>query len=425
MASSLKYPPTRNGVQKTLDAQLDSGVTASLTLNNVTGIQNKAGVIVVNRIDTNGAEKDPSLREYIIYTGTSGNTLTGLTRNADSSTSDQDHAVGSVVEFIPDVLWGQAIVDALVNLVDASTGAVDTTKVVTPTDTQTLTNKTFTSPVFNTGVSGTAIDTDGTLAANSDTLLASQKAVKTYVTNNSGGAWTTYSAVTPTTGTLDDPSFPIVFAGVDLTSVLTVGMKVRITQSTVKYFIITKVAFSTDTTVTLYGGTDYDLVASGTTAISAFAYSGDRVPVGFPMSPTKWSVIVTDTTQRTQSSPTATTWYNINSAEQINIPIGVWNVDYQVTMAVQKSAATQADIYSTLSTANNTESDKAMTSLIQISGASGNMNNVMTAYRQKIFDLSAKATYYLNSKTDNSSITQLDHRNDLGTLVIRAICAYL
>jgi len=45
---------------------------------------------------------------------------------------------------------------------------------------KTLTNKTLTSPVINTGVSGTAIDTDGTLAANSDTLLASQKAVKTY-----------------------------------------------------------------------------------------------------------------------------------------------------------------------------------------------------------------------------------------------------
>ena len=46
--------------------------------------------------------------------------------------------------------------------------------------TKTLTNKTLTSPVINTGVSGTAIDTDGTLTANSDTKIASQKAVKTY-----------------------------------------------------------------------------------------------------------------------------------------------------------------------------------------------------------------------------------------------------
>ena len=46
--------------------------------------------------------------------------------------------------------------------------------------TKALTNKTLTSPVINTGVSGTAIDTDGTLTANSDTKIASQKAVKTY-----------------------------------------------------------------------------------------------------------------------------------------------------------------------------------------------------------------------------------------------------
>ena len=52
--------------------------------------------------------------------------------------------------------------------------------VVGSTSTQTLTNKTLTSPVINTGVSGTAIDTDADLAADSDTLVPSQKAVKAY-----------------------------------------------------------------------------------------------------------------------------------------------------------------------------------------------------------------------------------------------------
>lgn len=51
---------------------------------------------------------------------------------------------------------------------------------------RTMANKTLTSPVLNTGVSGTAIDTDGTLAANSDTKLASQKATKTYVDTKAG-----------------------------------------------------------------------------------------------------------------------------------------------------------------------------------------------------------------------------------------------
>ena len=59
--------------------------------------------------------------------------------------------------------------------------------------TATLTNKTLTSPVLNTGVSGTAIDTDTTLAANSDTKLASQKATKAYADTKlakSGGTLT-------------------------------------------------------------------------------------------------------------------------------------------------------------------------------------------------------------------------------------------
>ena len=44
----------------------------------------------------------------------------------------------------------------------------------------TITSPTITSPTINTSITGTAVDTDGTLTANSDTKLASQKATKTY-----------------------------------------------------------------------------------------------------------------------------------------------------------------------------------------------------------------------------------------------------
>lgn len=116
----LRYPPTLNGLQKSLASALDTGVTASMTLNNVTGVQNKPGVVVVDRIDSGGALKSTSVREFVAYTGTSGATLTTLTRNVDNSSSDQDHAIGAIVEFIPDVTWGQAVIDSLAILVDAS-----------------------------------------------------------------------------------------------------------------------------------------------------------------------------------------------------------------------------------------------------------------------------------------------------------------
>ncbi len=140
--------PTQNFLQKTLDAELLEGVTASATLNNTTGLQNLPGVMLIDRIDTND-NPTPTKREIIAFSGTSGATVTTLTRGLAGS-SDQDHAVGAIVEFAADVIWAQSIYDALVNVVVASTGAVDTTKIVTPGGTQTLTNKTLTSPAMTT-----------------------------------------------------------------------------------------------------------------------------------------------------------------------------------------------------------------------------------------------------------------------------------
>ena len=57
---------------------------------------------------------------------------------------------------------------------------IDST-VATLTDTQTLTNKTLTSPVLNTGVSGTAILDEDSMASDSDTQLATQQSIKAYV----------------------------------------------------------------------------------------------------------------------------------------------------------------------------------------------------------------------------------------------------
>ena len=77
-------------------------------------------------------------------------------------------------------LDGEIGVDANDNKVKVRLNS-STEAVVTEDQTQTLTNKTHTSAVLNTGVSGSAVDTDDTLAADSDTLIPSQKAVKAYV----------------------------------------------------------------------------------------------------------------------------------------------------------------------------------------------------------------------------------------------------
>lgn len=157
----LYAPPTQDFLQKTLDAQLLAGVTASATLNNTTGLANLPGVMIIDRINTNNVET-PSAREVIAYTGTSGATVTTLTRGL-AGTTDQAHAVSAIVEFTPDVIWADSIYDALANVVDTTTLALDTTKVVTHTATQTLTNKTLTSPTINSPTVTSASITSGDL----------------------------------------------------------------------------------------------------------------------------------------------------------------------------------------------------------------------------------------------------------------------
>lgn len=135
------YPPTENGIQKTLTAALDVGVTSSATFNNVTGIQNKKGIFVVDRVDANG-QLTPSKREYISFTGTSGSNVVTLTRGLAGST-DQDHSIGAIVEFVPDVVMFQAFIDLLAVTVDVDSGTINTNTFVTPTDIQTISGKTL------------------------------------------------------------------------------------------------------------------------------------------------------------------------------------------------------------------------------------------------------------------------------------------
>ena len=169
--AELKFPPTQNGLQKTLDAQLNVGVTSQMTLNNTTGVQNKPGVVVIDRIDTSGAEKSSAVREYISYTGVSGNNLTGLTRGLGGST-DQDHAVGAIVEFIPDVTVFQAIND-VITTEHGTDGTHDSTKVAMLAGSQTFTgDKVFSGAVTISGA------------------ITSKKAVQTWVTATDGATVT-------------------------------------------------------------------------------------------------------------------------------------------------------------------------------------------------------------------------------------------
>jgi hypothetical protein len=221
----------------------------------------------------------------------------------------------------------------------------------------------------------------------------------------------------------DDPTFTCTCVGVDLTGVLSVGMRLRVSQSTggTKYFIITAIAFSTDTTLTLYGGTDYNLENE---AINNPYYSVAKAPLGFPLSPDVWSFTLTDTTAREQSSPTANVWYN-NGSLSINIPIGAWEVSVSVNIMGIINGV-NPDVRSTLSAANNSETDPGFTAVcISIGATAVDHRAWLNVFVSKPLILTSKTTYYLNIKTGSTSMIKIGFRNDIAPLYIRARCAYL
>lgn len=240
--------------------------------------------------------------------------------------------------------------------------------------------------------------------------------VEPTVTGAADSGWIA-AGVTWTYASADDPTYNFTIASTDLTGTYSAGMRVKLTQSTggTKYFIITKVAFSTDTTVTIYGGTDYDL---NNEAISSPYYSTAKAPQGFPLDPTKWTVELENTSNNSQSTPTQNTWYNLGTLSQ-SIPIGVWRVYYELLLQSFKTT-TAHTTRCTLSTANNSESDTDFSG-----GAIGYDTNSQQIHKEKTLVLTSKTTYYLNALTTDTSVNSINFRGDRSTTTLRAICAYL
>lgn len=217
----------------------------------------------------------------------------------------------------------------------------------------------------------------------------------------------------------DSPTFTVTIQG-DVSDKYWVGTRVKLTQTTVKYFIITalEVAYPSNvTTITLYGGTDYTLANA---TVSDLFYSYQKAPQGFPLDPAKWTVTVTDTSMRTQATPVQNTWYNLGSVT-ISIPIGVWNVSYQVQPTLSDATDQTWVLFVTLSTANNSESDSTWTCRL----LAGSIVLGTTLFRQQVLSPSVKTSYYLNTKTSSASLDNMYNSNDNSPLILRAVCAYL
>ena len=211
----------------------------------------------------------------------------------------------------------------------------------------------------------------------------------------------------------------------DFTAIVQAGDRIKLTQTTAKYFIVTKVpTFATGvTTFTFWGGTDFTLANA---AITLPFYSHQKNPFGFNTSPIKWTATTTSTANDNQASPAQNTWYNVGT-RSLAVPIGVWDLSYEAIMYVDGSGSlSRVLVQIALSTANNSASDQLLVGSQDISfGALSNPGSQLTVKRNKHILLTSKTSYYLNARTTLVNMGAVGIRGDVGTTVIKAVSAYL
>ena len=164
-----------------------------------------------------------TLTSPVINTGVSGSaildsdTMSGASATTLSSSESIKAYVDTQVATVPvgdvtSVVAGTGLTgggttgDVTVNVIggtgitaNANDIAIDSS-VVTLTGTQALSSKTLTSPVINTGVSGTAILDEDNMSSNSATQLATQQSIKAYVDGQISSNATTVETIQDVAG---------------------------------------------------------------------------------------------------------------------------------------------------------------------------------------------------------------------------------
>lgn len=221
------FPTAKEGFTTTLASTISSGA-ATVPLNSVAGFSNGQYVVLVVE-----PTSDTAKQAFTGQVDTAGVQITGVKWTEGTN---QSHAAGAtVVDYETATHWALYSKGLLVEHNQDGTHADVTAE---------------------------------TLAVSGATTLTGALTVKSYDGwINTADTWTYASATTFT------------IAGVDRTAQFPVGTKIKLTQTTAKYFYVTASAFGTDTTVTITGGSDYSLANA---AITSPALSYDATPQGFP-----------------------------------------------------------------------------------------------------------------------------------------------
>jgi hypothetical protein len=286
---TLYYGPSYFTTSLNVGGGINDTQTTGIVIQSVSGLDiTKPGILCISYADP----IDTSVAEWITFTSINGsNELQGVTRGQEGYAA-KTHLNGATIVFP----ISKSHINNI-NIILAEITGSDTA--VGKSATQTLTSKTLTSPKVGTSINDTngneIIKTPATASAVNE-ITATNAATGTNPKISATGGDTnidlllagkgtgsarhsgTYDGWTDANETWTYASGTTITVPTGAASRYQIGDKIKLTQTTAKYFCITTVA---DTLLTVTGGDSYSVANA---AISANYYSHEENPLGFPSS---------------------------------------------------------------------------------------------------------------------------------------------
>jgi hypothetical protein len=192
---------------KALDQSVVSGASPTFGTANMSDASNKrfmtdAQETKLDSVESNAtADQTDEEIQDVVGAMFSSNTETGITATYQDGDGTIDLVVGTLNQ---DTTGNAATATKIASITNSD--------IVQLTSSQTLTNKTLTSPVINTGISGSAILDEDDMTSNSATKLSTQQSIKAYVDAEVAGVVDTAPAALNTLNELaaalgDDANF--------------------------------------------------------------------------------------------------------------------------------------------------------------------------------------------------------------------------
>lgn len=221
----------------------------------------------------------------------------------------------------------------------------------------------------------------------------------------------TYASFSGNVGTITVPT--------GAASRYSVGMKIRISQSTggTKYGIITKI--DSTTVIRVYFGTDYTL---NNEAISLPYYSVQKAPFGFPVDPSKWTITKSSANDRS----VAGTSY-ASTGDTLDLPIGSWEVYGKIPFHLNTTTTNARRVFATLSTDGSTETNPEFTTVLgqTANSATSTSTDVVATVRSILTITSAKTITLMTLLNSTSGANASIYGSTITPILIKATCAYL